>query len=355
MESYNIIAINLGSTSTKVAYYKEDVCVYADNILHGDEELSNFPTIWDQFEYRKQAILDWMNSNGIHIQDVAAVVTRGGHTEPVKGGTYRITQKMLQQSKSEEYGNHATDLGLQLADYFSRFGPKAFTVDPPVTDEFEELARYSGLPTIQRKSSFHVLNQRAVGMLYAKEIGKPYESLNLIGVHMGGGISVAVHKAGKLVDANNAIDGDGPFSTNRCCSVPVGDLVKLCFSNNYSYAEIKKMLNGNGGLVAYVGESSVKNIEKRASEGDMECKVALDAMIYQIAKEIGADATVVCGDVDAIFLTGGIAHSYYVVEEIKKRVSKIAPVVVYPGEYEMQALALNALGALRGKVEIKEL
>lgn len=355
MGDKKIVAINLGSTSTKIAYYEGEKSIWKENIPHSAAEIRTFHTIWDQFEYRRKAILEWLNQKGIFLEEVDAIVSRGGHTEPLEGGTYEITPKMLEESASEKYGNHATDLGLKLAYDFSKYGPKAFTVDPPVTDEFEVLARYSGIPEIKRRSSFHVLNQRAVGRQYAKDIGISYEDLNLIVVHMGGGISVAVHKKGKLVDANNAIDGDGPFSTNRCCSVPVGELVKLCYSGKYTYEEMKKLLNGNSGLVAYVGDSDVKSVSERALSGDEVCKEALEAMCYQISKEISADASVLCGSVDAILLTGGIAYSEMIVKMIKTRVSFIAPVLVYPGEYEMQSLAWNVLEVLEGRQRAKKL
>lgn len=355
MKEYKIVAINLGSTSTKVAYYKNENCLFKKNIIHSAEELNGFANIWEQFEYRKNAIAELLNKHGLEIEKFDAVVTRGGHTEPIVGGTYGITEKMLNQSASEKYGNHATDLGLKIAFEFSKSGPKAFTVDPPVTDEFEPLARYSGLPELTRRSSFHVLNQRAVGKQYAADLNKDYNTLNLVGVHMGGGISVAVHKNGKLIDANNAIDGDGPFSTNRCGSLPAGDLVKLCFSGNYNFGEIKKMLNGKGGLMAYLGENDVITIEKAAKGGDSKCTEVLDAMCYQIAKEIGSCATVINGKVDAIVFTGGIANSKYIINKIKERVEFIAPVVIYPGEFEMQSLAFNTLAALKGEEEIREL
>lgn len=355
MYKYKIVVINLGSTSTKIAYYEDTACIFKEDIYHSAKDITAFASIWEQFDYRKQAIENFLEEKGIMLATLDAVATRGGHTVPIVGGVYRVTEKMLQQSASEKYGNHATDLGLKLVMEFAKQGPEPFTVDTPSTDEFEPLARYSGLPQIKRRSSFHILNHRAVGKQYAKDIGKAYNQLNLIGVHMGGGISVAAHKCGKLIDANNALDGDGPFSTNRCCSVPIGDLIKLCYSDEYTYSQMKKLINGNGGLMAYLGENDVKAVEKKASNGDKECKEVLDAMCYQIAKEIGAIATVLNGKVDAIFFTGGIAHSKYIIDTISQRISFIAPIVIYPGEYEMQSLGLNTLAALKGEEEIKEL
>lgn len=350
-----IVAINLGSTSTKIAYYEDETCVFKDNIKHEASVIKGFNSIWDQLDYRTEQIEAYLAKKHIKIEDLDAVATRGGHTEPIVGGVYRINEKMLEQSGSEKYGNHPTDLGLCIAYEFTKRGVQAFTVDPPTTDEFEKLARYSGIPSIERRSSFHVLNHRAVGMQYAKDMGKKYEDLNLVGVHMGGGISVSVHKKGKLVDANNALDGDGPFSANRCCTVPIGELIKLCYSGDYTYDQMRKLINGNSGLMGYLGENDAKIIEDRALAGDEKCKEVMEAMCYQVAKEIGADATVLKGDVDTILFTGGMAHSKWIVGMISEYVKYIAPIAVYPGEYEMQSLGLNTLAALNGQTEIKEL
>lgn len=355
MKDYKIVAINLGSTSTKIAYYLNDICQWKENVIHPAEEIKQFATIWDQYDYRMESITRFLDQRSIKIAELDAIVSRGGHTRPIIGGVYRINEAMLADSGSEKYGNHATDLGIKLAYGLSQQGPLAFTVDPPTTDEFEPLARYSGLPELPRRSSFHILNHRAVGKQYAKDIGKKYETLNLVVAHMGGGITVAAHKKGKLVDANNGIDGDGPFSTNRCCSVPVGALVKMCFSGEYTHEQIKKKLNGNGGMMAYLGENDVKTVSDRAVAGDPKCREVLDAMCYQTSKEIAACAAVLCGKVDAILLTGGIVNDQTIVAYIRDHVEFIAPVVAYPGEYEMQSLGLNALAALKGEEEIKEM
>lgn len=355
MKDIKIVAINLGSTSTKVAYYFNDTCEWKENIVHPAEELKGFATIWDQYDYRMEVITRFLKERGLQIEELDAVVSRGGHTRPIVGGVYRINEVMLADSASEKYGNHATDLGLRLAYGLSKQGPQAFTVDPPTTDEFEPLARYSGLPELPRRSSFHILNHRAVGKQYAADAGRNYADLNLVVAHMGGGITVAAHKLGKLVDANNGIDGDGPFSTNRCCSVPVGALVKMCFSGEYTHEQIRKKLNDNGGMMAYLGENDVKTVSERAAAGDETCAEVLDAMCYQTSKEIAACAAVLCGKVDAILLTGGIAYNQRIVSYIREHVEFIAPVMAYPGEYEMQSLGLNALAALRGEEEIKEM
>ena len=353
---YKIAAINLGSTSTKVAYYENETCVLKENISHPADEIRTVATIWDQYDYRKAEIARFMQEKNIVLEELDAIVTRGGHTEPILGGIWRINEKMLAQSASEKYGNHATDLGLKLAYGFGQdLGIPAFTADTPTTDEFGPLAKFSGLPQIQRKSSFHVLNHRAVCKQYAKDIGKAYEELNLVVAHLGGGITVSATTGGRLVDANNGLDGDGPFSTNRTGGLPVGALVKLCFSGEYTHAQVRKLLNGNGGMMAYLGENDVRTVTERAAAGDHEADMVIQAMCYQTAKEIASMASVLCGKVDAILLTGGIVNSKRIVAELTERVGWIAPVKVYPGELEMQSLCLQSLAALKGEQEVKEL
>ncbi len=350
-----IIVINLGSTSTKIAYFEDDTCVKKETIDHNANEIRQFPTIWDQKEFRIKVIKDFMEKLHIKGEDLDAFVTRGGHTVPLVGGVYHINQTMLEQSASEQYGNHISDLGLQIADEFSKLGCVALTCDTPCTDEFEPLARYSGLKEIPRVSRFHALNHKAAARKYAKEIGKNYEDLNLVVCHMGGGSSVAAHKHGLMVDGPNGLDGEGPFSTNRSCGLPVGALIDLCYSGQYSRKEMRRKVNGLGGLMSYIGETDVRTIVGEIEKGNQEYKEALDAMCYQTAKEIGAMATVLKGQVDAIIFTGGIAYSDYVMNQIKQYVSYIAPIVLEPGEFEMDSLGTNAYLALTGKVEIKEL
>lgn len=354
-EKYHILVINLGSTSSKICYYINDILIKYDEVIHPNEKIEKYSSIWEQFEYRKNCIIEFCKKNKIEIDDLDAIVSRGGHTKPIKGGVYRINKVMLEQSRSEKYGNHASDLGLIIATNLAKDGVLSLTVDPPTTDEFEPLARYSGLKELPRRSSFHALNQRAVGKEYSKEIGKEYEKLNLIVVHLGGGITVAAHVLGKMIDANNGILGDGPFSTNRCGTVPIGSLLDLCFSNNYTIGEIKGILNGKGGLISYLGENNVKKIEEDALDGDKLKIEVLEAMCYQVAKEIGACSTVMKGKVDAILFSGGIAKSKYITSLIIERVKFIAPIKVYPGEYEMKSLADGAYRALKGEVNIFEL
>ena len=351
---YRILAINLGSTSSKVAYYQDESCLIKENIEHSVAELECFQDILDQRSYRQSVIEDFLRQHSIDPLTLDAVVSRGGHTHPISGGVYNVDDTMLDEIRSGNFGRHACDIGVFIADSMSKQSEaKAFVVDPPVTDEFEPLARYSGLPELPRRSSFHALNQRAVAHKYSRQTGVPYEDLNLIVVHMGGGISVAAHHHGKMVDANNALTGDGPFSTNRTGGLPVGALVDLCFSGTYSKQEIKAKLNGKGGMVAYIGENDVKTVEAKALAGNETYKECLDAMLYQTAKEIGAAAAVLKGSVDAILLTGGIAHSQYVVNYLDDMVNYIGPLFVYPGEHEMEALALGAYNALSGNTEAK--
>ena len=350
-----IFVINLGSTSTKIAYFLNDKMEFKEVIQHPAKEIEKFETIWEQFDLRKKALDDFMASHNIKVTELDAVVSRGGHTQPLSSGVYLINDKMLEQSRSMKYGNHVSDLGLMLANAYSKEGPKAFTVDTACTDEFEPLARYSGLKEIERVSRFHILNHKAVAHKYASDINKKYEDLNLVVCHMGGGTSVAIHKKGRIIDGNNGLDGDGPFSTDRSCGLPVGALIDMCYSGEYSYKEMKRKIKGQGGLMSYVGDTDVKNVLEKGLNGDNKCLEAINAMCYQTAKEIGAMATVASGKIDAILITGGIANAKYLMDKIKEMVSYIAPVYLYPGEYEMESLGTNVYKALIHEVPIKEL
>lgn len=351
---YKILVLNLGSTSTKVAYYEDEVCKARANIEHPAYEIKKFLDFWDQDEYRSKLIEDFIKENNIDSSNIDAVVSRGGHTQPLEGGVYRINDKMLKQQASGDWGKHPCDLGSKIAYRMSeKSGAIPLVVDPPITDEFEPVARLSGHPLIERRSSFHTLSHKATAKRYARENGLKYHELNLIVVHLGGGISVAPHRKGRMIDGDNGLEGDGCFSTNRTGALPVGDLVRLCFSGQYSYDEVIRMINGNGGLMAYLGMADCKQIEKQA-ETDPQAKLCLDAMVYQVCKQVGAMASVLCGDVDQILITGGIAYSNNIVEKIRKSVGFIGPVTVYPGENEMESLARGALDGLRGDEEIRD-
>lgn len=351
---YKILAINLGSTSTKVAYYEDDKCIYRNVIDHPTEELKKFTGIFDQFKYRKNLIEKFMKDNGIDKEGIDAIVSRGGHTNPIEGGTYRVNEQMLEQQASGLYGSHPCDLGSKIAYEMCR-ETKAIPliVDPPITDEFEDVARLSGHPLMPRKSSFHALSHKATAKRYSRENNIEYEDINAVVVHLGGGISVAAHKKGRIIDANDALEGDGPFSTNRTGTLPVGKLIDICFSGHYSHKEVKEMVNGKGGLMAYLGTSDVREVEEMAKT-DKLAALYLEGMVYHVCKDIGGMAAALNGEVNVILLTGGIAHSEYVVEKIKEKCSFIAPIVVYPGENEMESLARGALEGLRGNESIKE-
>ena len=348
-----IFAVNLGSTSTKVAYYEDGTLVRKDSISHAADEFQDCPTVFDQKEKRTQIILAYMQEHGIDIDDLDAFVTRGGQTEPVKGGVYEINEAYVEQSMSGRYGVHVCSVGSAIALELCR-GRKAIplTVDTPCTDEFEPLARYSGLKEIERISSFQALNHKAMARYYAQSVGRDYRDMNLVVCMLGGGITVAAHQKGLMIDGPDGLEGDGPFSNNRCCTVPVGPLVKLCYSGQYDLAGMMKHINGEAGLTAYLGTTDIRGIQKRIDEGDAYAEEVLEAMCYQTAKDIGAYATVLKGDVDAILLIGGMANSQFITEHITERVSFIAPVVVLPGEREMESLCLTSLDALNGKEEI---
>lgn len=350
---YKILVMNLGSTSTKVAYYEDEVCKVKTNIEHTSSEIKMFNSFWEQDEYRTNMIENFMEANGIDKDSLDVIVSRGGHTKPLIGGVYKVDEEMLEQQASGKWGQHPCDLGSKIAYRMSKTCKAIpLIVDPPITDEFEPLARVSGHPLIERRSSFHALSHKATAKRYAKENGFKYEDLNLIVVHLGGGISVAPHKHGRMIDGENGLEGDGAFSTNRTGALPVGDLVKLCFSGKYTYDEVHKMINGNGGLMAYLGTADVREVEEKAKT-DETSSLYLDAMIYQVCKQIGAMTTVLCGQVDAILITGGIAHSKSIVQKIKERCGFIAQIVVYPGENEMDSLARGALEGLKGEESIR--
>jgi butyrate kinase len=349
METYRILAINPGSTSTKIAIYDNEKEVFETTLRHPSDEINAFEMIFDQYEFRKKVILDELNAAGINLTKLSAVVGRGGLLKPIKGGTYSVNDEMLKDLKKGVLGEHASNLGGVIANEIaSSLNIPAFIVDPVVVDEMHDVARISGMPEIERKSIFHALNQKAVARRAAVEMGKPYEACNFIVAHMGGGVSVGAHQKGRVVDVNNALDGDGPFSPERSGGLPVGDLAKLCFSGKYSHSDIKKLIKGHGGLVAYLNTNDGRDVVKLIENGDEEAKVVFHAMAYQIAKEIGMCATVLKGNIDGIILTGGLAYGPMLVNWIVESVEFLGKVIVYPGEDEMSALALGGLRVLRG-------
>ena len=339
-----ILIINPGSTSTKIGIFSAGNMIVNESVKHDDEELRKFPTIWDQYDFRRDAILDFLKSNNFSMTEMDAIACRGGNVKPLPGGIYRICPKMIADMKSGIYGGHPINVGGLVAfDLGNEYNIPVLTADPPMTDELCRSARYSGIPQITRQSSFHALNQKATARKIAAELGRKYDDVNLIVAHLGGGISVGAHRKGQIIDVNNALDGDGPFSPERAGSLPAGDLVKLCFSGDYSKAEVLKLLTGNGGLFAYLGTTNVIEIERRIEAGDLKTEEVFEAMVYQVAKEIGASAAVLEGDVDAIALTGSLVYSRRLLESLKRKISFIAPIYLNPGENEMEALADAAM------------
>lgn len=351
---YKILIINPGSTSTKLAVYEDENELFNGTIRHSDKELSKYNDIIDQMDFRVECILKTLHDNNFLLSEFDAVVGRGGLLKPVESGTYIVNDIMINDLKNGIQGQHASNLGGIIARLIAdKYGIQAFIVDPVVVDELEDVARITGIPEIKRKSRFHALNQKAVARHLSKDIGKEYEKVNLIIAHLGGGISVGAHKNGKVVDVNDAINGDGPFSPERAGGLPALDLANLCFSGKYSYEEIKKMINGRGGLTALLGTNDVREVLKRINNGDKYARLVFEAMAYRVAKEIGGMASVLKGHVDAIGITGGIAYCEEFVTIIKDRVNFIAPIYVYPGEIEMLALAQGALRVLNSKETLK--
>ncbi len=352
---YRMLVINPGSTSTKIGVFDNEISILEKTIRHDSEIINSFATIIDQYEFRKNTILETLDNEGINISKLSAVCGRGGLLRPIEGGTYAVNETMLDDLRSGFAGQHASNLGGIIAyEIASGLNIPSFIVDPVVVDELEPLARVSGFSLIERKSIFHALNQKAVARRVAKELGKKYTDLNLIVTHMGGGITVGVHKQGKVIDVNNGLHGDGPFSPERAGTVPVGDLVALCYSGQYYREEIMKKLVGQGGLVGYLGTNDAVEVEKRIERGDDQAALIYEAMAYQVAKEIGAASAVLAGKVDAIVLTGGLAYGKGFVKSITDRINWIADTIVHPGENELQALAEGALRVLREEEAVKE-
>lgn len=352
---YKLLVINPGSTSTKVSIYEDEKEIFKETLRHSTQEINKFKKIIEQQDFRTEVILKMLKDNKVDIKELDAVVGRGGLLRPLTSGTYKVNNKMIDDLKNNPQGEHAANLGAIIADQIANsIGKAAYIVDPVVVDEMEEIARISGMPELPRKSFFHALNQKAVAKRYAEEKGVAYEELNLIVTHIGGGISVGVHKNGKVIDVNNTIDGEGAFSPERSGGVPAGDLARMCFSGKYTLEEILKKITGKGGFVAYLDTNDGRVVEAAMLVGDSKTKLIHDAMAYQISKDIGAAASVLKGKVDGIILTGGMAYGKPMVNLIKDNVSFIGPVIVYPGEDEMLALAQGTLRVLKGEEEAKE-
>lgn len=348
-----ILAINPGSTSTKFAVYHGSECKLKRTLRHSIDDLSLYVNVIDQFEFRKGLIIDALVDEGFDVDKIKYVIGRGGLTYSLKSGVYLVNNRMLEHARAGIYGQHASNLGPLIADYIALQipGARAFIADPVVTDELDSIARYSGHPLFERRSIFHALNQKAIARIHAKKLGHKYEELNLVIAHLGGGISVGAHLKGKVVDVNNALDGEGPFSPERSGTLPVGQVIDLCFSNKFQKDEIRRMVIGEGGYVAYLGTNDALEVEKRAAAGDEHARQIQDALGYQVSKAIGEMAVVLNGYVDAILLTGGLAFNKTLTDFITSKVEFISNVFVYPGEDELEALAMNALRVATGEVE----
>ncbi len=362
-----VLVINPGSTSTKLAAYSGSSELFNERIVHDTAELNRFPSILDQLEFRKQVILDLLYSNQeFRQEDLRAVIGRGGLLHPLEGGVYRVNEAMKADLRSARYGAHASNLGALLADLLAReYGAAALIADPIVVDEMGPLARYTGLPEISRKSIFHALNHKATAKKAASKLGKAYAECNLIVAHLGGGTSVAIHQEGRVTDVNNALDGDGPFSVERAGQIPSGDWLRYVLSHSENPKSLQRKLTGGGGIIAHLGSNDIKQIEEiiaahlenREPPPKMDgakCLEVVQAMCYQVAKEICALAAVVGGRIDGVVLTGGMAWDQRIVQEIHERVSFLGPFLVFPGENEMEALALSAQGAMAGSEPIRE-
>ena len=352
MSMYKILAINPGSTSTKIAVFENTKVLLVKTLRHSSEELKPFRTIVDQYEFRKQIILDELKNSGFDIACLDAIMGRGGLLKPILSGVYEVNGRMKEDLVKGVQGQHASNLGGLIADEIAKMTPKAkaYIADPVVVDELIDEARITGHPAFKRVSIFHALNQKAIARTHARAIGRPYEELNFVIAHLGGGVSIGAHHKGKVVDVNNALDGAGPMSPERSGSLPAGQLAELCFSGKYTLDQVKKMILGEGGLMAHLGTNQAYEVEKMAEEGNAKAKLIQDAMCYQIAKWIGSTATVLKGEVHGILITGGMANNKYLCDYVREMVSYIAPVFIYPGEDEMGALATNGLMVLQGEI-----
>ena len=344
------LIINPGSTSTKIGVFEDETLLFEETLRHSTEEIAQYASIVEQKDFRKNIILDLMKEKDFDMKSLDVIVGRGGMLKPIPGGTYAVTDDLLEHLKVGVQGQHASNLGGILArEIADSIGIPSYIVDPVVVDELMPTARYSGVPELPRISIFHALNQKAVAKRYANEKGVAYDSLNLIVVHMGGGVSVGAHEKGKVVDVFNALDGDGAFSPERAGAVPPGALIKMCFSGKYTEKEVYKKLVGNGGFNAYLNTNDMRDVDKMVDEGNKEAEEIREAFILQVAKDIGSMACVLKGKVDQIIMTGGIAYDKAVTDGLKEKAGFIAPVTVYPGEDELLALAQGAIRVMTGK------
>lgn len=353
-ETYRILVVNPGTTSTKVGVFDNEICIVEKTIVHQQAELEAHYRVMGQSKLRTQDILEQLKYVGINISRIHAVCGRGGLLRPIEGGTYQVNTAMLYDLKTGYNGEYPSNLGGIIAfEIASGLNIDAYIVDPVVVDELDDVARYSGIPEIPRKSIFHALNHKAAARKAAASLDLKYEDINVIVAHIGEGITIGAHRKGMVIDVNNGLDGEGPFSWNRAGSTPVGGLVELCFSGTYNYEAMKKKIVGHGGLMAHLETNDVSEVEQRIEQGEIKAKEVFEAMAYQIAKEIGAMSTVLRGDVHAIIFTGKHAYRESLTSSITKQVNWIADTVIIPGENELQALNEGVLRVLRGEEQLK--
>jgi butyrate kinase len=356
---YKVLVINPGSTSTAIAVYENETEIFSKTVRHSTDELKKYEFIIEQNQFRENVILQILEEEGVNIQELDAIVGRGGILSPMQSGTYKINKTMLDELKERPRLEHASNLGAKIAyDLAQKLNIPSFIVDPVAVDELEDIARISGMPEIERESLSHALSVKAAAKRLAKEIEKPYEALNLIVIHLGGGITVSAHRGGKMIDVNNA-SSEGPFSPERTGTLPLKSVIDICYSGKYTLKEMHKKIIGGGGIVAYLGTNNTLEVEKAIIEGDKKAELIYQAMAYQVAKCIGEMATVLKGEVDYIVITGNGAGDKGAlgktfVNWIKERVEFIAQVVIYPGSEEMKALALGAIRVLRGEEKAKD-
>ncbi len=357
MESkiYRFLVINPGSTSTKIGVFENDCMVFEEVVRHSKAEIAKYASIADQKEMRATLIVDLLSKRGYEIKDFDSIVGRGGLVEPIDSGVYEVNDKMIFDLENSGAASHASSLGgIIAAEMAKSISVPAFVVDPVVVDEMDPYAKLSGMPGIERKSVFHALNQKAVARRCAKDIGRPYEDCRFIVAHMGGGITVGAHRYGRVIDVNDGLSGEGPFTPERTGAIPAGSIIRMCFSGVYTEKDMMDKVTRAGGMSAYLGTHDLRACERLIKEGDDFATLVLESMAYQVCKEIGAMFAVLEGRADAIVLTGGLAYSTRFTGSIKNRVDTIAPVKVYPGEDELKALAEGALRVLRGEEKVKE-
>lgn len=348
-KSHRILAINPGSTSTKIGIFDNEECIFKTTIVHSSDDLKGFKDIPSQKEYRFNLILKSLKENNFDIKDIDAFVGRGGGLVSCEGGTYTINDKLYEHASTCFTIKHPATLGATLAcELGKKYNKPSFTVNPPDVDEFKLEARITGLPEIYRESRIHALNQKEIALRYAKSIKKNYKDLNLIVCHLGGGISIAAHNHGKMIDSNDNVNGDGPMAPTRCGYVPAKQLIDLCFSGKYTQKELSAFTTKTGGFVAWLGTDDLREIRKMIDAGDTKAKTIYNAFVYEIAKQIGAMYAALKCNCSAIVLTGGLSNDKKFTADIKKYVGKITKFVVMPGEFELEALAEGALRVLNG-------